>query len=93
MTGTGESSFAPMQTVTREQAAVVLARILNLDTDKTFDYSDKNEISDWAVNAVNALADTGIMEGSGKSFNPKDVLTREMCAVIMARAIDYQNAQ
>ena len=90
MTGTGATSFAPMQTVTREQAAVVLARILNLETDKTFEYSDENEISDWAVGSVNALAEAGIMEGSDGNFNPKDVLTREMCAVIMARSIDYQ---
>ncbi len=93
MTGTGTSSFAPMQTVTREQAAVVLVRILNLETDKTFEYSDENEISDWAVGAVNALAEAEIMEGSGGNFNPKDVLTREMCAVIMARAIDYQSTK
>ena len=93
MTGTGATSFAPMQTVTREQAAVVLARILKLEPDKTFEYTDKNEISDWAAGAVNALAETGIMEGSGGNFNPKDVLTREMCAVIMARAIDYQSAK
>ncbi len=89
MNGIGETNFAPSQSVTREQAAVVLSRILNLTATETTEYADANKISDWAVGAVNALSEAGIMEGSGDSFNPQDVLTREMCAVIMARALDF----
>ena len=89
MNGVGETSFAPGESVTREQAAVVLARILNISTPGPSNYTDSNEISEWAVDAVNALTETGIMEGADGKFNPGDILTREMCAVIMARALDY----
>ncbi|MFA7637389.1 MAG: S-layer homology domain-containing protein, partial [Monoglobales bacterium] len=84
MTGTGSTTFAPDRVVTREQAAVVLARILKLTPEKEFSYSDADEISDWAKDAVNALSESKIMEGYDNKFSPQDVLTREMCAVIMA---------
>ena len=89
MNGTGESFFSPDSFVTREQAAVVLARILKLAGTESAEYSDSSKISDWAVDAVNALTETGIMQGSDGNFNPQDILTREMCAVIMVRALDY----
>lgn len=93
MNGTGEAVFAPQQSVTREQAAVVLARILNLTSDKSSSYLDADKISGWAADSINALTETGIMEGSGGSFNPQGILTREMCAVIMSRAIAYMSAE
>ncbi len=89
MTGTGETSFSPDNSVTREQAAVVLARILKLSSEKSANYADSTEISNWAKDSVNALAESGIMEGSDGKFNPQDILTREMCAVIMARALEF----
>ena len=93
MNGTGSSRFSPDSAVTREQAAVVLARILNLTGTESAGYSDSSEISDWAASAVNALTESGIMEGSDGKFNPHDILTREMCAVIMARALDFISEQ
>ena len=89
MNGIGGGVFAPGESVTREQAAVVIARVLNLDSAESADYADSEEISDWAIDAINALTKSGIMEGSDGRFNPGDILTREMCAVIMVRALEF----
>lgn len=89
MSGFDTNTFAPDATVTREQFAVVMARALNLESTETIGFSDENEISDWAKPAATALAQSKIMVGSGDEFNPKDILTREMCAVVMVRALDF----
>lgn len=93
MSGFDTNTFAPGGTVTREQFAVVMARALNLKATETSSFSDENEISDWAKSSVAALVESKIMVGSGKAFNPKDVLTREMCAVVMISALEFAAAQ
>lgn len=50
-------------------------------------FKDQNEISPWAEDAVNKLADEGIMVGSDGYFRPKDNITREEFAVVIAKLL------
>lgn len=52
-------------------------------------YSDKNEISSWAKDAVNLCTELGLMNGKGDKFAPKDPITREEMAVLTSRILEY----
>jgi hypothetical protein len=84
--------FEPDAPITREDAAVILFRALEftevpLDVQK-FDFADKNQISDYAKEAVFAVADNGLILGrDSDSFVPKDFLTRAEAVMIVYRVI------
>ena len=52
-----------------------------------FKYKDDSEISDWAKKAVYELKEKGIMLGDGENFRPKDSITREEIAVLVAKIL------
>ena len=66
--GDAAGTVRPSDTITRQEAAVVFARVLKLDTQNAPDagFGDQNQIADWAVNAVNAMADKGYLQGSNE---------------------------
>ncbi len=87
LTGTGDGVADPGGTLTREQAAVMLAALSKacgapLPTrGHTFPDPD---ISAWAREAVGQVQGAGIMSGSGAGrFSPKDPYTREQSIVTM----------
>jgi len=51
-------------------------------------YVDHEQISSWAKEAINYLKESGVMQGSGYKFRPKDFMTREEVAVAINRAIE-----
>ena len=48
-------------------------------------FSDKNEISAWAVDAVRYCIEKGYIKGSNNKINPKTNITREELCVILER--------
>ena len=48
-------------------------------------FSDKNEISGWAVDAVRYCIEKGYIKGSNNKINPKTNITREELCVILER--------
>lgn len=51
-------------------------------------FKDDAKISSWAKQAVDKVADAGLMVGDTKgNFNPKDSVTREQLAVILEKAL------
>ena len=48
-------------------------------------FSDKNEISDWAVDAVRYCIEKGYIKGTNNKINPKTNITREELCVILER--------
>ena len=88
--GVGNDRFAPNDTLTREQAAVMLSRLANA-LDKLLQrneiiFYDNNRISDWAIDSVRQVATCGIMSGVSRrwvkvenlyEFSPKTQYTRE----------------
>ncbi|MCH5210352.1 MAG: S-layer homology domain-containing protein [Oscillospiraceae bacterium] len=88
--GKSETEFYPYDSITREELAKILSNsmdILGLNRDfSAHVYSDLNDISDWAVDDVNAMYNSGIMFGkSDDKFNPKDTLTKEEMIVSLLR--------
>ena len=80
--GVGDGNFAPMLTITREEAAVIIDRLLSslarpLEPGAT-DFADAGDISDWAFEAVGRVRASGIMVGGGDNvFSPRAGITIE----------------
>lgn len=55
-------------------------------------FKDENKMSPWAVDAIKKVSELGIMNGdtSGK-FRPKDNITREEIAVVIANLLDKKS--
>lgn len=91
--GKGEGQFQPNNTVTREEISVMLYRTLRAakpeyDYSNTagYNFSDQNEISPWAKEAVGYLYGIGVINGVGDSrFNPGGETTREQAIVFAVR--------
>lgn len=86
--GMAEGRFAPNNNITREQAAVILYRVAMLKKiplptivdGETF----QDGISDWAIEAINALFRAGIIKGKADNiFAPQDNMTRAEAAKVI----------
>ncbi|MBO5060730.1 MAG: S-layer homology domain-containing protein [Clostridia bacterium] len=89
VSGISESSFGPGMPITRQDAAAIIYRaLLGKDTapdaEIQAEFTDKGEISEYAKEAVNALAGCGMINGMDDgSFAPKSNMTRAQAAVII----------
>jgi len=96
VTGVGNGNFAPNNGITREQAAVMIARLANaigqpLPTSAP-SFTDNAQISYWATEAVGQVQGVGIMGGMGDgSFAPGGDYTREQSVVTMLRVFELVN--
>lgn len=99
--GKSETLFCPDDLITREEAAVIITRIIdafsmweiaNIKSDALTDfaYIDHAEISSWAVNAVYDVSNLGVMHGTDKGFEPKSNLTREQSVAMLIRLYDMR---
>ena len=88
--GVSPKEFGYGQDVTREDAAVILERILQIsgmelpaENEKT-SFSDENDIADYAKEAVEKMQTAGILNGlPDGSFAPKQQAARaEICAMV-----------
>jgi len=96
VTGVGGGSFAPNGQLTREQAAVMLARLADAigqplpQSAPTF--ADNTQISSWAFDAVGQAQAAGIMGGIGDNrFAPSGDYTREQSIVTILRLFELLN--
>lgn len=87
--GVGGGKFDPGGTLTREQAATILARLAEAmghplpQADPSF--SDSAAIASWAAAGVGQVQAAGIMEGNGSAFIPQSPYTREQCILTVLR--------
>ena len=81
----------PNTPITRQEAAVVLARVYRLyaeepQTKVPLTYQDAKDIADWAKDDVALMTQLGVMNGVAKGkFNPKGQYTVEQCLVTLVR--------
>ena len=86
--GIGEGKFGYGASITREDMAVMIYNVMkangvNFDNAKT-DFADYDQISDYAKEAVSALAAKGIINGVGDNmFAPKATATRAQAALLV----------
>lgn len=78
--GDGSGYANPDSFITRQEAAVILARVFNLKANNkntANSFVDSGEIASWAWDAVSALAEKGFILGRpGNKFAPLDNCTR-----------------
>lgn len=79
-------AFRPNDFVTREEAAVLLARCLKESGGKA-SFRDDDEISDYARDAVASLAEKNILQGSEGCFMPKNRTMRGESAQMIYNAL------
>ncbi|MGG1214979.1 NEAT domain-containing protein [Micromonospora provocatoris] len=79
-----QDKFNPNNNLTRAQFALMIARTLELEATEVAGFQDIKGIE--AENAINALAEYGIVE-SREKFNPNGILTRQQGALMIYRAI------
>lgn len=83
--GMGDGTFNPDGQITREQAAVMLrntAVALGYPVNAPKNsFPDSASIAQWALDAVNFVADRNVMAGTGSGFAPKEKYSREMADI------------
>lgn len=89
--GYGNNTFKPNQAVTRAEAAIMIAKALELDTkvDGTLPFKDVPK-QHSAYKFILAVYDTGIMSGYNNTFNPNKGLTRGEMAIVLTKAFDFK---
>jgi len=96
VTGVGGGNFNPNGTVTRQEAAVMLARLAHAmaiilpEANPTF--ADNAQIASWATGHVGQIQAAGIMGGVGNNqFNPTGNFTIEQSIITMLRLFEEIN--
>lgn len=88
--GKTADTFAPNDSITRSQFALILTRVLNLPTTEyEGKFSDVPESMDWAASEIEAANRAGIVTGSNGSFKPYQNITRQQMAAMIVRALEY----
>ena len=90
--GRSSSTMAPDSPITRQEAMTVVARALELDYDSYSKtdlsvFSDRSEISNWALPYVRAMVGADYIHGRTKGLEPLDNITRAEFAQIFANII------
>ena len=90
--GRSSSTMAPDAPISRQEAMTVVARALELDYDsysKTdlSTFSDRSEISNWALPYVRAMVGADYIHGRTKGLEPLDNITRAEFAQIFHNII------
>lgn len=98
--GVGESKFAPDRYITREEAAVMLARAsekLSIEVNsQPLQFKDQEMVSSWAATSVNRVTsisvndqDTRLMQGTWNNhFDPKAYYTIEQSIITFLRLVE-----
>lgn len=86
ITGTSDTTFSPNAYITRQEVFLVLARALCLsgtDASALDRFTDKDDISDWARNAIIVMSQNGYVNGyPDGSFKPLANITRAELAQV-----------
>ena len=87
VTGYEDGTFRPNNSITREQAAIMIQRAVKLlgtvTPTKNPTFTDAAKVSPWAAEGVQFVTSCGIMNGSNNAFNPQGTYTREQTYITM----------
>ncbi len=89
--GIGNNKFAPTREITRQEMFVLLYNTLkSLDRlppikgdAKLENFSDKDSLANWAVEAISYLVQAGVIKGSNGAINPNAQATRAEMAQLL----------
>lgn len=91
--GYADGTFKPNQTISREEMAIILSRIVNLSgvnkDDSKGNFTDISIASSYATNAIKDAAEAGIINGkSNGAFDPQGNATRAEALTIVLNALN-----
>ncbi len=90
--GVSSTSFEPNASITREQMAVLLGKLLgsSAPAGSLSQFSDAFSIAPWAQSGVKAAVGAGLMTGfPNGTFQPTGTATRAQAAVVVAGYLKY----
>ncbi len=94
----GNLTFNPSRNLTRAEFAVIAARYLQLDTSQpiSLPYADRPDIPGWALGAIRAVYDAGIMTGEDVKgtiyFYPRNNISRQEAMAVISRILGEEYA-
>lgn len=89
--GYTDGTFRPNQKVTREQAAIMVAKLLKVETDKIEpSFRDIHDLSKESKVAIATLVHAKVMKGMPDgTFNPQGIITRAQGVTLLDAAYAY----
>lgn len=99
MTGYEDGAIRPRNAITRQEAAVMIARatglvVDNADKSQLDKFSDKDLIQTWAEETVALMTERGYMQGNDGKFRPTDSITRAEVVTLIDNIVGiYANGQ
>lgn len=95
VTGYSDGTFRPTENISREHAAVILTRVLKLDTTNVQNPNFKDVPTNYPYyKEIAAAANYGLVSGKNDgTFNPKGKLTRAQMAKILAIAFELHGSE
>ena len=95
MTGDQNGNFNPDGSITRNEMAVIMAHLLNLDYDYYRGTNPFTDVPDWAAPYVAACAAEGVVAGIGNGqFGGDQKVTAAQASLMIMKALGYfQNAE
>jgi hypothetical protein len=93
MKGYTDITFNPEENIDRASAAVVITKMLGLETGK---YNKKfaDKIPEWAKDSIMAGCKAGILNGyEDNTFRAEKTITRQELAVMIVKAVGYKGLQ
>ena len=103
MNGVSDTAFAPERTITRMEICVLLSRVMDVcgvalpqtvpGVAERIASGAEGTVPDWAVEGVENLIGSGLMQGSGDSWQLSAYTTLEQAAMLAVRAMDAGQAE
>ncbi|WP_339289113.1 S-layer homology domain-containing protein [Ureibacillus sp. FSL K6-0786] len=95
VTGYSDGTFRPTENISREHAAVILTRVLKLDTTNVQNPNFKDVPTNYPYyKEIAAAANYGLVSGKNDgTFDPKGKLTRAQMAKILAIAFELHGSE
>lgn len=89
VSGTGESTFAPDQPITRQEMMTIIDRCLDPPDENGLGFSDDGDIAFWALEAAARTTAAGLFQGGNNNeLMPLATSTRAEAATVVSRITD-----
>lgn len=93
--GYADQTFRAGHAITRAELAVIISRAAGLQMNVTgalLPFKDSADVPAWAVNAISAAVEAGLLQGKGdNSFDPNGQATRAEALTMIIRLLDYKS--